>query len=197
MTTILHIKSSSNLDKAVTRQIGKVVEEHIASEDSKIIERDLVKQVVPHIGPEFLGALASGDPQNEKLALSNQLVDELMQSDILIIEAPMYNFTIPSVLKSWIDHIALAGKTFKYTEEGAQGLVTGKRAVLVLGRGGIYSEGPTKVMDFQETYLKAVLGFIGITDIETICIEGVAFGPEQAQAALDMAESQVKLLGRA
>src|ERR1700744_1944690 len=118
MTTILHIKSSSNLQGSVTRQIGPVVIERLQTQvgGAKIIERDLVKTPVPHVSPELLGAMFSGNDQAEGLALSNQLVEELFSSDIIVIESPMYNFSIPSVLKAWIDHIARARKTFRYTD---------------------------------------------------------------------------------
>src|ERR1700722_15355574 len=145
MTTILHIKSSSNLQGSVTRQIGPVVIERLKAQTpggAKVIERDLVKATVPHVSPELLGAMFSGNDQADGLTLSNQLVEELFASDIIVIESPMYNFGIPSVLKAWIDHVVRAKKTFSYTQNGPEGLLKGKQAILVLGSGGVYSEGP-------------------------------------------------------
>lgn len=188
MTNILHIKSSSNLQGSLTRQVGALVEERLKTlyRDAKVIERDLVANPVPHISPEFLGAMYSND--NDVLALSNQLIDELMASDLIIIEAPMYNFGVPSVLKAWVDHIARAGKTFSYSERGPEGLVVGKRAIIVLSCGGIYTDGPMKAYEHTDSYLRTLLGFIGVTDVETIYIEGLAMGPEKAAAALEAAK---------
>jgi FMN-dependent NADH-azoreductase len=196
MTTILHIQSSSNLATSVTRQIGALTIKGLkeTSPAANIIERDLAKNPVPHLLPETLNALFSGNPDAPELALSNQLINELEASDMIVLEVPMYNFGIPSVLKAWIDHVARAGKTFKYTETGPVGLLKGKKVFLVLGRGGVYSEGPYAVMDHQESYLRAVLGFIGITDVESIYIEGVAMGAEKAAAALASATSKAQAL---
>jgi FMN-dependent NADH-azoreductase len=138
----------------------------------------------------------SGQPDAPALALSQQLVDEVLASDVLVIEAPMYNFAIPSVLKAWIDHIVRAGKTFQYGAHGPEGLAKGKKAIIVLGRGGVYSEGPYKVMDYQEPYLRAILGFIGISDVETIHIEGVAMGPDKAAEALEKAKERTHSVTR-
>jgi len=186
MTTILHIESSSNLQTSFTRQIGALTVQELqkANPDAKVIERDLVKSNIPHITPEWLGAAFSGQADAPVLALSKTLIEELFAADILVIEAPMYNFGIPSVLKAWIDHIERAGITFHYTATGPEGLVKGKKAILVVSRGGIYSEGPYKAFEHQDSYLRAVLGFLGITDVETITIEGVALGAEKAAEAV-------------
>lgn len=196
MTTILHIRSSSAPQGSVTRQIGNAALERLKTQtsDAKIIERDLVKTTVPHLNPQFVGAMFSGNADAAELALSNQLVDELFASDIILIESPMYNFGIPSVLKAWIDHIARAGKTFRYTPTGPEGLLKGKQAILVLGSGGVYSDGPMKAFEHQGSYLQAVLSFLGITDVESIIAEGVAMGPEKAGAALAQAQQKAALL---
>ena len=198
MTTILHISSSSNLHSSVTRQIGAVTIGDLKQTylGTKIIERDLVKNPIPHISPEFLAAF-SGQADAPALALSEKLMGELFASDIVVLEVPMYNFGIPSVLKAWIDHVARAGKTFKYGENGPQGLLTGKKVILVLGRGGVYSEGPYKVMDYQETYLRAVLGFIGLTDVQSIYIEGVSMGEEKKAESLESATKRAHAITRA
>jgi FMN-dependent NADH-azoreductase len=187
MTTILHVASSSNLNGSVSRQIGAIVLEELKQTHpgAKIIERDLVRNPIPHVSPEFLGAMFSRQNDAPVLALSEQLISEIIASDILVIEVPMYNFGIPSALKAWIDHVVRAGKTFSYGANGAQGLLNSKKAILVVGRGGIYSEGPYQMMDYQEPYMRAVLRkYMGITDVETIVIEGVALGAEKAAAAL-------------
>lgn len=194
MTTILHIKSSSNLTSAATRTIGTAAAEQLKAQGGTFITRDLVAEPVPHINPDFIGGLFSGQPDHSALALSNTLLDEVLQSDILLIEAPMYNFGIPSVLKAWIDHVARAGKTFRYTAQGPQGLLTGKKAILVLASGGIYSEGPAQPLDHQESYLRAIMNFFGITDVQTIRAEGIALGADKAAAALEDAQQKAATL---
>ncbi|EKE82982.1 FMN-dependent NADH-azoreductase, partial [Idiomarina xiamenensis] len=131
------------------------------------------------------------DYQRQQLALTETLLDELFAADVLVIGAPMYNFTVPSQLKTWMDRVAQAGRTFKYTEQGPQGLLTGKRAYLVSGRGGIYSEGPAAGMDHQESLVKQFLAFIGITEVSTIRAEGVNLSPEQRQQSMQTAEQAV------
>jgi len=191
MTTILHIESSSHYEGSTTREIGEFLINQLqeSHHESRIIERDLVKQPVPHITPQMVAAL--GQPDSQELVLSNQLIDELFSADIVVIEAPMYNFSIPSVLKAWIDHVTRAGRTFTYAGGAPKGLVTGKKAILILGRGGVYSEGPAKVMDYQEPYLRTILDFIGITDVQTIYIEGLGMGPEKVAEALHLARQTI------
>jgi len=125
------------------------------------------------------------------LSLSNQLIDELLASDILVLESPMYNFSIPSALKAWFDHVVRARKTFRITETGVEGLLKGKRGILVLGSGAVYSEGPFKSMDFQEPYLRAMLGFIGMTEVESIRVEGLNMGPDAAAEGVARARTRV------
>ena len=192
MSTILHIRSSAALASSVTRRVGALAVARLAGQEpgARIVERDLVALPVPHLDPPFVEAIAARRPEDSALGLSNRLADELLASDALVIEAPMYNLGIPSVLKAWIDHVARAGKTFQYTSAGPVGLATGKQAVLVLGRGGSYSDGPAKALDFQEPYLRMFLGFLGIADVETIDIDGVARGAERRAQAIDRAERQ-------
>lgn len=198
MTTILHISASSNLQTSNTRRIGTVTVDALKKShaDAKIITRDLVKDSVPHISPTMLGAMFGGNTDAPELSLSKTLLDELFQSDVLVIEAPMYNFGIPSVLKAWIDHIARAGITFKYNATGVEGLVVGKKAIIILSSGGIYSDGPMKAMEHNESYLRAILGFIGITDIEAIRIEGVAYGADKAAQAVEAATARAQELAQ-
>lgn len=198
MTTILHISSSSNLQTSNTRRIGTVTVDALKKThaNAKVITRDLVKDSVPHISATMLGAMFGGNADAPELALSKTLVDELFQSDVLVIEAPMYNFGIPSVLKAWIDHIARAGITFKYSATGVEGLVVGKKAIIVLSSGGVYTDGPMKAMEHNESYLRAVLGFIGITDIQSVYIEGVAYGPDKAAEALAAATVRAEELAQ-
>jgi len=196
MKTILHIESSSNLHSSVSREIGKELVDKLKAEnpDLKVINHDLARDPVPHIGPDFVAAVISGDSNAPGFALSNKLTDELLGSDVFIIEAPMYNFGIPSSLKAWLDHVVRAQKTFTYTAEGPKGLLAGKQVIFILGSGGIYSDGPAKALDFQATYLNGVFGFLGVTDIRTIRIEGTKIGPEIAKAAMAKAKAEVSTI---
>ena len=156
--------------------------------------RDLAREPLPHIDDDFVAATRSPNgPQTERqralLAQSDALVDELFAADVIVIAAPMINFTIPSTLKSWIDHVARAGRTFSYSEKGPQGLVTGKQVILVAARGGVYAAGNT--LDFQLPYLKSVLGFLGMTDVTVVEVEGTAFGPEAAEKAVAAAAAKM------
>jgi len=137
-------------------------------------------------------ALPETDEQRALLARSETLVDELLAADVIVIAAPMINFTIPSNLKAWIDYVARAGRTFSYSEAGPKGLVTGKHAILVAARGGVYANNPA--LDFQVPYLKGVLAFLGITDVEVLEVEGTAYGPEAVEKAV--AAASLKLQSR-
>ena len=117
--------------------------------------------------------------------------DDFMTADVVVIGAPMYNFTIPSQLKAWIDRIAQAGRTFRYTEKGPEGLAGGKTVIVASTRGGIYSSGPAAGMDHQESYLKAVLGFLGVTDVRFVRAEGLAMGDEARSKALAAAAGDI------
>jgi FMN-dependent NADH-azoreductase len=147
-----------------------------------LIERDLVKDSLPHLDQQTLRAISTKDPLEveslrEAAHLSNQLVEELMMSDLLVIACPMWNFGIPSSLKAWIDYVVRAGRTFNYAGAGVEGLAKGKRAILVLASGGVFSDGPWKSWDSVEPYLRQILGFIGIEDVQTIRAEGMNIPP--------------------
>ena len=135
-------------------------------------------------------------PELQKdLADSAAVMDEFLAADVVVVGAPMYNFGIPSQLKAWIDRLAVAGKTFKYSEKGAEGLAGGKTVIIASSRGGFYGEGtPLAVIDHQEPYLKAIFGFFGITDIRFVRAEGVAVSPEHRQKAIDAAEVEIETL---
>jgi FMN-dependent NADH-azoreductase len=148
----------------------------------------------PHLSPAFVASMFSDKTDGVDFALSNQLIAELFESDTIVIEAPMYNFGVPSVLKAWIDHVVRARKTFRNTDKGVEGLLKGKKTILILGSGYFYTEGPFKAMDFHETYLRATLGFMGLTDIQNIRIERLNMGPENAAAALAQAKQRVSEL---
>jgi FMN-dependent NADH-azoreductase len=198
MTQILHIASSSNTTSSFSRQLGALTIAELKNvlPDATIVERDLVDNPIPHISPEFVGSLYSPEVGLPEMALSDELTTELLKSDILVIESPMYNFSIPSALKAWIDHVLRAGRTFQYGAAGPEGLALNKKAILVLASGGVYSAGPYQAYSHQESYLKQVLGFIGITDVQVIHIEGVASGPEKAeQAVVDAKRKLLEVVG--
>lgn len=188
MANVLYINSSVRNSGSLSRQLSAefVAKWKAANPADSIVERDLAANPVPHLTEQMMGAFftpaeARNAEQAHTVKISDTLVDEVQAADVIVIGAPMYNFSISSTLKAWIDHIARAGRTFKYTETGAVGLLTGKKVYVFTASGGVYSEGPAAGYDFLATYLRAVLGFLGITDISFIRAEGVAMG-EQALA---------------
>ena len=199
MSQILLITSSPRVESYSTRVARKLAEKLASRPGSALTVRDLTRQPLPHIDDTF--AIARNTPpdrltsaQRLALSLSDQLVAELFAADTLIVAAAMVNFSIPSSLKAYIDYVVRPGVTFRYGAEGPEGLVKGKRAYLVVARGGVYTDGAMQTLNFQDTYLKTVLGFIGITDVEVIAVEGIAFGPEAAEKALNTALARVEAI---
>jgi FMN-dependent NADH-azoreductase len=193
---ILHLTSSPRGNASYSNRVAAQVIAELKSRDAgaTVTTRDLVRDALPHIDDDFVAATRSPagpqtGQQRAQLAQSDALVDELLASDVIVIAAPMINFTIPSNLKAWIDYVARAGRTFSYSEKGAQGLVTGKQVILVVARGGVYSDKPA--FDFQVPYLKNVLGFLGMTDMEVIEVEGTAYGPDVAEKAVEAATAKL------
>ncbi len=197
--TILHIDSSPLGERSVSRKLTAKVQAELRAKypDSKVITRDLGVHPLPHLSGNVIGAFFTQPDKRdsaltEAIKLSEQAVDELVGADVIIIGTPMWNFGIPSSLKAWIDHIVRAGRTFKYGATGPESLLpSGKKVIIVSSRGGVYSDGPMKMMDYQETYLKAVLGFIGLHDVSFIRAEGVAMGEGAAKNAMQSAETQL------
>ncbi len=201
MTTILHLNSSVRSTDSISRQLtGEFVQKlQAAHPGARVIERDLAKQPVPHLSEQMMGAYFTpaeqrSDEQKRIVQLSDDLVAELQSADVVVIGAPMYNFSISSTLKAWIDHVARAGVTFKYTETGPVGLVNGKKFYIFTSRGGVYSSGPAKALDFHETYLRGVLGFLGITDVNFVHSEGLAMGDEAVNSAIAGSRSAMEAL---
>jgi FMN-dependent NADH-azoreductase len=197
--SVLHVDSSPLGDHSVSRKLtAKVLAELKESHpDTQIITRDLGTSPLPHLSGITVGAFFTPPDQrnealNEALKLSDEVIDELFAADVIVIGTPMWNFGIPSSLKAWIDHIVRAGRTFKYGASGPESLLPlGKKVIIVSSRGGIYSSGPMQVMDHQETYLKTILGFIGLHDVSIIRAEGVAMGEEAVKGAMQSAETQL------
>lgn len=185
MSRILVLKSSILGDYS---QSGKLVDFFVqqwreAHPSDSFTVRDLANPTLPELDGEVIGGFSAGDKpltphQQATLALSDELIAELKSHDTIIISAPMYNFNIPTQLKIYFDLVARAGQTFRYTSEGSEGLVTGKKAIVISSRGGIHADTPT---DLITPYLKLFLGFIGITDVEFVLAEGFAYGPEAAE----------------
>jgi FMN-dependent NADH-azoreductase len=162
---------------------------------AKLIVRDLVRNPVPHLDPARLAAFGAKDnpsaEQRAVLAESEALIEELRRADVLVLGLPMYNFGVPSQLKAWYDHVARAGLTFRYTEKGPQGLLTGKKATIFATRGGEYA---TTGNDWQAQFARVILGFIGITDVEFVFAEGLAVSPARREAGLATARSALRRL---
>jgi FMN-dependent NADH-azoreductase len=172
---VLHIDAGIT-PGSVTRQLSAAVVDHLAETDAdlQIVRRDLDADPIPHLDGRGLATLAD-----------NPMLQEFLDADVIVIGAPMYNFGIPSQLKAWIDHIAVAGKTFRYTASGPEGLAGGKRVLVASARGGVYTPGgPMAPFDFQEPYISSVFRFIGIEDVEFVRAEGVAISPEHRETAL-------------
>ena len=170
--TILHIDSSITGDASVSRQLTSSIVERLKREQpgARIIRRDLAADPLPHLTLEAMADSAT--------------VDEFLSADTIVIGAPMYNWNVPTQLKSWIDRILVAGRTFKYTEAGPVGLAGGRRVIVALARGGFYEEGtPMRSLEHVETYLRGVLGIIGI-EPEFVAADGLNVSPEQKQKSV-------------
>ena len=174
--TILHIDSSINGANSASRAISQSIVDQLTIErgGGVVRRRDLVSEPLPHL---TLDAFAD-----------TSVLDEFLAAETVVIGAPMYNFTLPTQLKAWLDRILVAGKTFRYTADGPEGLATGKTVIVASARGGFYgADTPRAAFDFQEPYLRQVFGFVGIDDVTFVRSEGIAIGPDQRQAAIDAA----------
>lgn len=200
---LLHIDSSITGPASVSRQLTASIVEALAKAvpDLTVVRRDLEAEPLAHLSHKMLSASFADSPVDAQtrrdLEAGSKALEEFLAADIVVIGAPMYNFAISSQLKAWIDRILVAGKTFKYTAQGPQGLAGGKKVIVASSRGGFYAPGAAHAaMDFQETYLRAAFAFIGIEDVEIVRAEGVAVGQEQKQAALDHAMESVTAIAR-
>ena len=190
MSRVLALKSSILGDYS---QSTKLVEEFIKNVDQdKLTIRDLAANPLPVLDFSVATALRSTEDLSQEqqavVDLSNTLIEEIKAADTLVIAAPMYNFTIPTQLKNWIDLIARAGVTFTYTETGVKGLIEGKKAIVVTTRGGIHKDAAT---DSVTPYLRTVLGFVGITDVEFVYAEALNMGEDAAAKGISEAQAQL------
>jgi FMN-dependent NADH-azoreductase len=197
MSTVLVITSSALGAASVSNQLVQDAVAQLRSQNFaiKVITRDLGNDPIPHLNSDSAAALRGAAPANDAQGaaaeLSKKLIAEIEEADTLVIGAPMYNFGIPSTLKTWFDYVLRAGLTFRYTEAGPVGLLHGKRAIVIESRGGSYSDGPAKAMDAQEPHLRALLGLIGIADVTFIRAERLAFGADVRQQAIDTARKEL------
>jgi FMN-dependent NADH-azoreductase len=195
---LLHIDSSISGEASISRRLSAAIVTALseATPGLEVIRRDLDVEPIPHLDHKLLPTIRPDITTDTGVGISDgkgaTALDEFLSADIVVIGAPMYNFTIPSQLKAWIDRILVGGKTFSYSEAGPKGLAGGKKVIIASARGGLYAPGmPYAANDFQEPYLRAVFRFIGIEDIEIIRAEGIAFGPEQREAAMQAALASI------
>ncbi|SEN14423.1 FMN-dependent NADH-azoreductase [Luteibacter sp. UNCMF331Sha3.1] len=183
---VLHIDASALGTYSVTRGLtAAIVAEFVQSHPgAEVTYRDL------HANPLAPWSMPVGDDNPTDIEAA-KVMDEFLAADVVVIGAPMYNFSVSSTLKAWIDRIAVAGKTFSYTSAGPQGLAGGKRVVIASSRGGVYTEGPAASMDFQEPYLRAMFGFLGVTDIEFVRAEGIAMSDDHKTNAVGSAMASI------
>jgi FMN-dependent NADH-azoreductase len=187
---LLHIDSSVLGPHSVSRQVSAAIVERLrqATPALDISYRDLSAVPLSHLSAPHLAAARGGEPDatfRDDIASGNAVLDEFLAADIVVLGAPMYNFTIPSQLKAWIDRILVAGKTFKYDANGVEGLAGQKRVIIAVSRGGFYGvDTPAAAGEHLETYLRWVFGFVGVTNPEFISADGVQVGPEHREKAL-------------
>jgi len=193
MKNILVIESSPRGNDSYSHQAARSIVNELQRRNpgAQVVFRDLGACPPPHVGQAFISGMHAlpdhrTPEQAQALALSDVLIEELFAADTIVIAVPMHNFAPPSTFKAWIDHVVRAGRTFSYGAKGPEGLLEGKHAIIVLASGGVYSNEQMKPFDFTEPYLRTVLGFIGIRDVDVVRVEGVAnsaIGPEKALAA--------------
>lgn len=194
MTNILVIRSAATGAASVSNQL---VDAYLAAHPGDhVVERDLDRDPVPHVSSASLAGIGRQAPEGEAFAearaLQDELIGELFAADVIVIGLPLYNFGMPSTLKAWFDYVARAGTTFQYTAAGPEGLVKGKRAIIAHSRAGAYDD--AQGFPFAVAHVKALLGFMGITDVEVITAQGLIAGPEAAATALSEARQRIAAL---
>ena len=204
MSSILLVTSSPRGDDSLSSKVAHDLANELSARDNgtSVVHRDLGANPIPHLDSVTTSAIrkpaADRSPAEAAAAdYSDKLVAELLAADTVVIATGLINFNIYSTLKSWIDNVARAGQTFRYTAEGPEGLATGKKVYIVLASGGVYSQGPAIGMNHAVPYLTTVLGFMGMKDVEVIYVEGLAFGPEAAEKAIATAQQRNRQLALA
>lgn len=197
--TLLVTSSPRGTDSLSTRFAAEIAEGIQARSGGLLTVRDLAANPPPHIAPAYIqGRITSPEDrtpeQGEAVKLAQAFVDELQAADVIVLGSGMINFGLPSQLKAWFDHVTWPGVTFSYGDAGPKGLLAGKKVYLVTATGGVFSEGAWAPFDFQTNYLLHLLGFIGLTDVEVVRVEGTVFDPDAAKAAIANAETAIKTL---
>ena len=178
--TILHIDSSINGENSASRVLTRSIVDQIAASEAEVVYRDLGAEPLPHLTLEAFA--------------DTTVLEEFLAADTIVVGAPMYNFTLPTQLKAWIDRIVIAGRTFRYTESGPEGLAKGKRVIIALARGGFYNEGsPAAALEYLEHYLRGIFNFIGI-EPEFVAADGLSVSQEQRDSAMRSALGETVLL---
>lgn len=196
---ILRIDSATTGDQSVTRRLTDMMADHFARQNpgATMVVRDLVTNPLPHIDPITTSAIRT-PPETHKDAVAaaypdeRAVLDEFLSSDVIIIGAPMYNFSIPSQLKAWLDRLAVPGVTFRFSEEGPEGLAGGRKVVIASARGGSYQN--DTMAENQESLLTTFFGFLGIEDIAFVRVENAAFGKETIDKGITTAKAQIAAL---
>jgi len=199
---LLHLDSSILGGNSVSRVLSAAVVAKLKASNPTlaVTYRDLAAEPIPHLSGAYLAVAQGVQSQldtalEHDLALGSRVLDEFLAADIVVLGVGFYNFGIASQLKAWVDRVAVAGKTFRYTEKGPEGLARGKRLIIAISRGGFYGPGtPTAGFEHAETYLRGAFGFLGISDIEVVAAEGVNIGPEQREASVKAAHERIAAL---
>lgn len=206
MSKVLYIKANPK-DKGNSNSLlvsDKFIEEYkINNPKDEIKELDLYGMEIPLIDREVFNAwdrLAKGEEltvsQNEKLALMNNILEEFVEADKYVFSTPLWNFTVPPKMKAYLDNVCVAGKTFKYTEKGPQGLLEGKKALHVQARGGVFSEGPAKELEMGDKYIKTIMAFIGVNNYNSIILEGLNYYVDKVEEIKDKALNEATELAK-
>ncbi|WP_110112222.1 FMN-dependent NADH-azoreductase [Bacillus sp. CGMCC 1.16541] len=206
MANVLYVKVNPKTDEASfsARLANAFLDAYqTANPADTVTTLDVYNENIPFIDGDVLsawGKAASGQEltaeETAKVTRMTELVDQFLAADKIVFSAPMWNFGFPPLMKAYIDNIAMAGKTFKYTENGPVGLAGDKKVVLLEARGGVYSEGPAAELEHTQSYLRAVMGFVGITDFQLVVSEGMAAAPSEAEAIYAKAEEEAKNVAR-
>lgn len=191
---LLRVDASAKAHASITRELGDRLQARLVDTDDTVIVHDVGRTPLPHVDEPFVSGLRGGGhgaAAETAVRRSDRYLDDLEASDALLIGTPMYNFTVPSALKSWIDHIVRAGRTFRYTEKGPEGLLADRPVTVLVTSGGIYSEGPGAARDHLVPYLRTVLGFIGLDRVEVVRAEGLDMGPEARETGIARARRTI------
>lgn len=198
---ILHIDSSITGTNSVSRELTAAVVENLkqANPEAQVDYLDLAVNAPSHLSPVSIGfrtgQQASTEAERQENAISEALVSQFLAADVIVMGAPFYNFTIPSQLKAWFDRVAQAGRTFQYTATGPQGLAGGKKVIVASTRGGMYSTSEIgQALEHQESYVKVMFNFMGVTDVSYVRAEGIGMGPEARAKALETAHASIDAL---